>query len=71
MALVSVRRTISLPPAIAARLDRESKRRDESLSSIVVELVERQSETIPYAGLIDDDPELSNKIKRILKRLDR
>jgi hypothetical protein len=69
--MVSVRRTISLPPAIAARLDRESKRRDESLSSIVVELVERQSETIPYAGLIDDDPELSNKIKRILKRLDR
>jgi hypothetical protein len=69
--MVSVRRTISRPPAIAARLDRESKRRDESLSSIVVELVERQSETIPYAGLIDDDPELSNKIKRILKRLDR
>jgi hypothetical protein len=69
--MVSVRRTISLPPAIAARLDRESKRRHQSLSSIVVELVERQSETIPYAGLIDDDPELSNKIKRILKRLDR
>ena len=69
--MVSVRRTISLPPAIAARLDRESKRRGKSLSSIVVELVERQREIIPYAGLIDDDPELSNKIKTILQRLDR
>lgn len=60
-----------MPPAIAARLDRESKRRDKSLSSIVAEFVERQPVTVPYAGLIDDDPELSNKINEVLKRLGR
>jgi predicted DNA-binding protein len=69
--MVSVRRTISLPPAIAARLDRASRRRDKSLSAIVAELVEREPETVPYAGLIDDDPELSKKVHEVLKRLGR
>jgi type I restriction enzyme M protein len=35
------------------------------------ELVEREPETVPYAGLIDDDPELSKKVQEVIKRLDR
>ncbi|MGE4163959.1 MAG: CopG family transcriptional regulator [Vicinamibacterales bacterium] len=66
-----MRRTISLPPAIAARLDEEAKRRGSSVSAVVAELVQRQPSPLPYAGIIDDDPELSMKVEEVLARLGR
>lgn len=65
----AVRRTISLPPAVAARLDREAARRGTSFSAIVVELVEREAAPLPYAGIISDDPDLSLRVEEVLQRL--
>ncbi len=67
----SVRKTISLPPAIAERLDREAKRRRTSVSALVAELAQRQPSKMPYVGLIEDDPDLSQRVEEILARLDR
>ena len=64
----SVRKTISLPPSVAERLDKEAKRRKTSVSALVTELVEKQSEQVPYAGLIDDDEDLSSRVVEILAR---
>ena len=67
----SVRKTISLPVAIAERLDKEAKRRKTSVSALVTELVQQRPDRLPYAGLIEDDPDLSEKVEEILARLDR
>jgi hypothetical protein len=67
----SVRKTVSLPPAIAERLDKEAKRRRTSVSALVTELVQQQPEGLPYAGLIEDDEDLSQKVEEILARLGR
>ena len=65
----SVRKTVSLPAAIARRLDKEAKRRHTSVSAIVTELVQQQPERLPYAGLIEDDKDLSRKVEEVLARL--
>ena len=65
----SDRKTVSLPAAIAKRLDKEAKRRHTSVSAIVRELVQQQPEKLPYAGLIEDDQYLSQKVDEILARL--
>jgi predicted CopG family antitoxin len=67
--MTTVRRTISLPPTVAARLDREAKRRETSFSALIVELVSRQPEALPYAGVIDDDEDLSDRVEEVLSRL--
>ena len=67
----SVRKTISFPPAVARHLDREAKRQGKSVSSLVTELVSRQPAALPYAGLIDDDEDLSLRVEEILGRLER
>ena len=65
----SVRKTISLPPTVAERLDKEAKRRKTSVSALVTELVEKQSEQVPYAGLIDDegDPAVLNAFRAAVR----
>ena len=63
------RRTISLPPALAARLDREAERRNMSFSALVAEKIERHDEPLPYAGLIEDDADLSLRVDQVLARL--
>lgn len=69
LAMATIRRTISLPPAVAARLDREAERRNTSFSSLVTELVSQQPEPLPYAGVIDDDEDLSRRVEEVLARL--
>ena len=69
--MATVRKTISLPARVAERLDAEAQRRRTSVSAIVTELVQRRPETLPYAGLIDDDAALSQSVERVLARLDR
>lgn len=69
-AMTTIRKTISLPAQVARRLDSEAKRRKTSVSAIVTELVQRQPERLPYAGLIDDDQQLSQNVEEILARLD-
>ena len=68
-AVTTVRKTVSLPAVIAARLDKEAKRRRKSVSAIVTELVQQQPEPLPYAGLIEDDEDLSQRVADILARL--
>lgn len=65
----TIRKTISLPEQIANRLDREAKRRKTFVSAIVVELVQQQPEKLPYAGIIDDDEQLSQDLDKILSRV--
>lgn len=67
--MTAVRRTVSLPPTVAARLDREARRRRMSFSAVVAELVDRDPEPLPYAGIIDDDEDLSLKVAEVLARL--
>ena len=67
--MATERRTISLPPGLAARLDREADRRNLSFSALVAELLERQPEPLPYAGLIEDDADLSLRVEQALARL--
>jgi hypothetical protein len=65
----SVRRNISLPPAVAERLEGEARRRGMSLSRLIVQLAEREPGPLPYAGLIEDDPDLSLNVEQVLARL--
>jgi macrodomain Ter protein organizer (MatP/YcbG family) len=67
----SVRKTVSLPYAIAERLDKEAKRRRTSVSALVTELVQQKPDRLPYAGLLEDDEDLSLKVEEILARLGR
>ena len=67
----SVRKTISLPPVVAKRLEKEAKRRKTSFSALITELVQQQPQRLPYAGLIDDDEDLSEQVTEVLARLDR
>lgn len=71
MDMSSVRKTISLPPSVAARLDREARRRRTSVSALVAELVQREPERLPYTALIEDDEDLSERVEEILERLGR
>lgn len=67
--MATVRRTISLPPAVAARLDREAERRQKSFSSLITELVSQYPEPLPYAGVVEDDEDLSQRVEEVLARL--
>ncbi len=67
--MATIRKTISLPAQIAKRLDAEAKRRKMSVSAIVTELVQQQPTRLPYAGLIDDDKQMSQDVEQILARL--
>ncbi len=68
--MATVRRTISLPPAVAARLDREAERRETSFSSLIADLVSQQHpDPLPYAGVVEDDEDLSQHIEEVLARL--
>ena len=58
-----------MPASLAARLDREAKRRGKSFSALVAELAERKPELLPYAGTITDDPDLSLRVEEVLARL--
>jgi hypothetical protein len=71
MVMSSVRKTISLPPAVARRLDQEARRRRTSVSALVTDLVQRQPERLPYVALIEDDEDLSERVDAILERLGR
>ena len=67
----TVRKTISLPASVAERLEREATRRKTSVSAVVSDLVQREPERLPYAGLIVDDADLSQKIETVLSRVMR
>jgi predicted DNA-binding ribbon-helix-helix protein len=69
--MASVRRTISLAPAVAARLDDEARRRRMSFSALIQELATREAPPLPYAATVDDDADLSLRIEEILARLAR
>ena len=67
--MATVRRTISLPPAVADRLDREARRRRISFSAVIAELAAHSPGALPYEGLIDDDEDLSQQVEEVLARL--
>lgn len=67
--MATVRRTISLPPAVAARLDREAEQRKTTFSALITELVSQHPEPLPYAGIIEDDEDLSRRVEQVLARL--
>jgi len=67
--MATVRRTISLPPAVADRLDREAEQRGTSFSAVIAALAAEGPAVLPYLGLIDDDQDLSQKVEEALARL--
>jgi len=67
--MATVRRTISLPPAIDKRLEREAKRRKSSVSAVIADIVGQQPAALPYVGMIEDDPDLSLRVEEVLARL--
>lgn len=71
MSMSSVRKTISLPPSVAKRLDQEARRRRTSVSALVTDLIQRRPERLPYVALIEDDEDLSERVDKILERLGR
>jgi hypothetical protein len=65
-----VRKTISLPLIVAERLEREAAERKTSISALIVDrLADASVAQLPYAGLIDDAPDLSLKIEEVLARV--
>jgi len=66
--MTSVRRTISLPPHVAAWIERAAKQRGVSFSAMVAELASRVPEELPYAGLVEDDEDLSLRVEEVRKR---
>lgn len=64
----AVQRTISMPASLAMRLTREAKRRRKSFSAAVTDLIEGKAGPLPYAGIIEDDPELSRRVDEVLLR---
>jgi quercetin dioxygenase-like cupin family protein len=56
--MTSVRRTISLPPQVASRIERAAKQRGVSFSAMVADLASRAPEDLPYAGLVEDDEDM-------------
>ena len=67
--MATVKRTISLPPAVAQRLDDEASRRGMTFSALITERVSSDRVDLPYSALIDDDDDLSLRVKDILGRL--
>jgi hypothetical protein len=67
--MTSVRRTISLPPYLAARIERAARQRGVSFSAVVADLADRAPEELPYAGLVEDDEDLSLRVEEVLRRL--
>jgi hypothetical protein len=65
----SVRRTVSLPPHVAARIERAARRRGVSFSAMVADLASQVPEALPYAGLVEDDEDLSQRVEEVLARL--
>ncbi len=65
-----VRKTISVPLILAEQLEREAAERQTSVSAVVVERLRLTgAPRLPYAGLIEDDPDLSLKVEEILARV--
>lgn len=67
--MASVRRTISLPPSLSDRLDREAERRGVSFSALIADLASAETTELPYAGIIGDDDDLSLRVEEVLARL--
>lgn len=67
--MASVRRTISLPPSLAERLDKEAERRGMTFSALIADLAGAQTAELPYAGIISDDEDLSLRVEEVLSRL--
>ena len=65
----TVRKTISLPASVARQIEREAARRNVSFSAVIADLVQREPERVPYAGIVDDDENLSQKVEEILARV--
>ena len=63
----TVRRTISLPPVIADRIDAEAIERGVSFSQVIAELA---PEALARDIEIDDDPDLSLRVEELLARAD-
>lgn len=70
--VLSARNLLLLVVAVlAVRGVLSAARRGTSFSALVTELVEREPAPLPYAAVIDDDPDLSLKVQEVLRRLAR
>ena len=54
---------------MASRIERAAKQRGVSFSAMVADLASRAPEDLPYAGLVEDDEDLSLRVEEVLARL--
>ena len=66
--MATVRKTVTLPRPLVDDLAREAGERRLSFSAVLAERASRGQNTISFAGIIDDDPDLSLKVEEILRR---
>jgi hypothetical protein len=62
-------RVLALPAKLVEELTRLSEARGLSLPDFLRQLVDRATRGLPYAGLIQDDEDLSLKVEEVLARL--
>ncbi len=67
--MATVRRTVSLPPALAERLDKEAAERGVTFSALIAERASLAPTDLPYSRIIDDDEDLSLRVEEVLSRL--
>ncbi|MFN0147940.1 MAG: hypothetical protein ACKVT1_15660 [Dehalococcoidia bacterium] len=66
--MATVRKTVTLPRPLVDDLAREAGERHLSFSAVLAERASRGQTAISFAGIIDDDPDLSLKVEEILRR---
>jgi hypothetical protein len=67
--MATVRKTVTLPRPLVDDITREAERRDMSFSAVLADRAGRGLHPISFAGIINDDPDLSLMVEEILQRL--
>ena len=67
--MTAVRKTVTLPRPLADDIAREAERRQMSFSAVLAARAGRGLHPISFAGIINDDPDLSLMVEEILQRL--
>ena len=66
--MVTVRRTVSLPPSIVEEIEAEAKDRGMSFSAVVAERLGRRGRRLSITGIMSAEPDLPLQIEEFFRR---
>ncbi len=66
--MATVRKTVCLPPELAAAVEAEAERSGLSFSALVARRLAQRGDAYDWIGSVTDDPDLSLKVEEILSR---